>query len=109
MNSKRASFLLRQYKHTAVIENAGTRIGRNGLDSKIILVLPPAVLGYPKHHRGEHQPDVLRNVAVAVVLVHLGVVVHDVLEDQDALEKFRATRVRRVYRTRGWEKQKNGR
>ena len=104
MNSNRASFLLRQYRHTAVIENARTRIGRNGSDSKVILVFPPAVLGYPKHHRGEHQPDVLRDVAVAVVLVHLGVVVHNVLEDQDALEKCRVTRVRRMYRTRGWEK-----
>lgn len=87
MNSSRPSFLLRQYKHTAVIENARTRIGRNGSDSKVILVFSPAALRYPKHDRGEHQPYVLRNVAVPVVLVHLRVVVHDVLEDQDALEK----------------------
>jgi hypothetical protein len=57
------------------------------LNSEVILVFSTAALGYPKHDRGEHQPDVLRNVAVAVVLVHLGVVVQDVLEDQDALEK----------------------
>ena len=56
------------------------------LDSEIVLVLSTATLGYPKHDRGEHQPDVLRDVAVAIVLVHFRVVVQDVFEDQDALE-----------------------
>jgi len=54
------------------------------LDSEVIFVFSAAALGYPKYDRGEHQPDVLGDVAVAVVLVHLGVVVQDVLEDQDA-------------------------
>ena len=96
-----------QLQQTTVIENTRTRIGQKGtareggcgwvedghvsetggilLDSEVILVFPAAALGYPKYYRGEHQPDVLGDVAVAVVLVHLGVVVQDVLEDQDAL------------------------
>ena len=58
---------------------------RISLDSEVILVFSTAALGYPKYDRGEHQPDILRDVAVTVVLVHLGVVVQNVLEDQDAL------------------------
>ena len=90
-------------QQTTVIENTRTRIGQRDplerrqeeglkhnhrsilLDSEIILVFSAAALGYPKYDRREHQSDVLRDVAVTVVLVHLGVVVQDVLEDQDAL------------------------
>ena len=56
------------------------------LDGEVVLVLSTAALGYPKHNRRKHQPDVLRDVTVTVVLVHFGIVVQDVLEDQDALE-----------------------
>jgi len=83
--------------------------GRMRLDSKVIFVFSAAALGYPKYDRGEHQPDVLGDVAVPVVLVHLGVVVHNVFEDQDALlggKGWEGTRVRRVYRTRGLRKER---
>jgi len=79
------------------------------LNSEIIFVFSAAALGYPKYHRGEHQPDVLGDVAVPVVLVHLGVVVQNVFEDQDALlggKGCEETRVRRVYRTRGLRKER---
>ena len=60
--------------------------GRSPIESEVILVFSAATLRYPKHYCGKHQPDVLRNVAIPVVFVHLRIVVEDVLEDQDALE-----------------------
>ena len=75
-----------------------SRIGVRDLDSEVVLVLSTAALGYPKHNCRKHQANVLRDIAVPVVLVHLGVVVEDVLEDQDALEKNHA----RVHASDTW-------
>ena len=58
---------------------------REELNGQRVLVLSANTLGDPKNDGGEHEGDVLRDVGVAIVGILLGVVIEDVLEDEDGL------------------------
>ena len=70
------------------------------LDGQCVLVLGADALRDPKDDGGQHEGDVLGDVGVAVVGELFGVVMEDVLQDEDGLWDARSQHLDEKYRLR---------
>lgn len=56
-------------------------------ESQIVFILATGIMGNPQNNSRKHESDALRNIGVTVIVELLRVVVQDILQNQDSLEK----------------------
>lgn len=56
-------------------------------ERQIVFILAAGVMGNPQNNSRKHESDALRNIGITVIVELLRVVVQDILQNQDSLEK----------------------